>query len=43
MCWTILEDPALSEHARRIEMIRTAQAGGGAARQPSGDKEAASE
>ncbi len=40
---TVLEDPALVEHARRIEMIRTAQAGGGAARQPSGDKEAASE
>ncbi len=40
---TILEDPALVAHARRIEMIRTAQAGRGAARQPSGDKEAASE
>jgi hypothetical protein len=40
---TILEDPALSEHARRTEMIRAALAGGGAARQPSGDKEAASE
>jgi hypothetical protein len=40
---TILEDPALTEHARRIEMIRAAQAGRGAARQPSGDKEAASE
>lgn len=40
---TILEDPALVEHARRIEMIRAAQAGRGAARQPSSDKEAASE
>jgi hypothetical protein len=40
---TILEDPALSEHARRIEMIHTAQAGRGTARQPSRDKEAASE
>lgn len=40
---TILEDPALAAHARRVEMIRTAQAGHGAARQRSGDKEAASE
>jgi hypothetical protein len=39
---TIIEDPALAEHARRMEAIRTGQAGIGSGRTPSANKESVS-
>ena len=40
---TIIEDPALAEHARRVGAIRAAQAGMGSSRKPSEDKDTVSE
>ena len=40
---TIIEDPALADHARRIDAIRSAQAGVGTGRKSSGDKGTVSE
>jgi hypothetical protein len=39
---TIIEDPALAEHSRRMESIRAARAGMGAGRMPATDKAQAS-